>query len=102
MAVTIMHTDIGDVDAALDDLDAHWQGALGVYPHHCEHIPEPPGIRPLPLAEQDFVAAARRWVDRGVQLVGGCCAIGPEHIAALRDQLPERVPDRARRVQRAG
>lgn len=28
---------------------------------------------------------ARHWVDAGAQIVGGCCGIGPTHIAALRD-----------------
>ena len=27
---------------------------------------------------------ARDWVARGAQIVGGCCGVGPEHIAALR------------------
>jgi S-methylmethionine-dependent homocysteine/selenocysteine methylase len=98
MAVTVMHTEIKDIDRALDDIERHWQGPLGVYPHHCEHIPEPPGIRPLPIAPDDFAEAARRWVDRGVQIVGGCCAIGPEHIAALKQQLPTKVPEAARRA----
>jgi homocysteine S-methyltransferase len=97
MAVTVMHTAIEDVDHALDDLESHWQGALGVYPHHCEHIPEPPGIRPLPTDPDEFAAVARRWVERGVQLLGGCCAIEPKHIAALREQLPKRVPEEAAR-----
>jgi len=24
------------------------------------------------------------WLDMGAQIIGGCCATGPEHIAALR------------------
>jgi methionine synthase I (cobalamin-dependent) len=31
-------------------------------------------------------------VDLGAQLVGGCCGIRPEHIRALRERLPSRVP----------
>ena len=39
----------------------------------------------------DFV---RLWVEEyGVQLVGGCCGITPEHIACLRDNLKERLID---------
>ena len=26
----------------------------------------------------------RQWLDMGAQIVGGCCATGPEHIRALR------------------
>ncbi|MEY4377113.1 MAG: hypothetical protein RJB26_1663 [Pseudomonadota bacterium] len=31
---------------------------------------------------------ARDWVRRGASLVGGCCGIGPEHIAELRRAFP--------------
>jgi S-methylmethionine-dependent homocysteine/selenocysteine methylase len=30
-----------------------------------------------------YLAWAEDWVGRGARLVGGCCGIGPEHIAAL-------------------
>ncbi|MDH3537583.1 MAG: homocysteine S-methyltransferase family protein, partial [Gammaproteobacteria bacterium] len=30
-----------------------------------------------------LAAAARTWVDDGARMVGGCCGLGPEHIAAL-------------------
>ena len=31
-----------------------------------------------------YLEWARDWVARGARIVGGCCGIGPEHIAALR------------------
>lgn len=31
---------------------------------------------------------AQRWVALGARIVGGCCGIGPEHIAALRMAFP--------------
>ncbi len=31
-----------------------------------------------------YLQWARSWVERGAQIVGGCCGIGPEHIAELR------------------
>jgi homocysteine S-methyltransferase len=40
-------------------------------------------IEPEVLAE-----FARGWVDDGVQILGGCCGLAPEHIAALRDAFP--------------
>lgn len=30
---------------------------------------------------------AQRWVDAGATIIGGCCGIGPEHIAELAAQL---------------
>jgi S-methylmethionine-dependent homocysteine/selenocysteine methylase len=37
-------------------------------------------IEPVQLVE-----LARHWVDGGVRMVGGCCGLGPAHIAALRE-----------------
>jgi S-methylmethionine-dependent homocysteine/selenocysteine methylase len=37
-----------------------------------------------PSGYLDFV---REWVARGAGIVGGCCGIGPEHIAALRAEF---------------
>jgi len=34
-----------------------------------------------------YLGFARRWVAEGATLVGGCCGIGPEHIAELRRVL---------------
>jgi S-methylmethionine-dependent homocysteine/selenocysteine methylase len=37
-------------------------------------------------------AYARRavdWVEAGARIVGGCCGVGPAHIALLRDRLLE-------------
>ena len=30
---------------------------------------------------------ARAWIASGVQLVGGCCGLGPTHIQALKEGL---------------
>lgn len=35
-----------------------------------------------------YLGFAKDWVGRGAAIVGGCCGIGPEHIAALRAALP--------------
>ena len=32
-----------------------------------------------------YVGWARRWVDQGATIVGGCCGISPQHIAELAD-----------------
>jgi S-methylmethionine-dependent homocysteine/selenocysteine methylase len=36
------------------------------------------------LDPPSYLAFARDWVGRGATIIGGCCGIGPEHIAALR------------------
>jgi S-methylmethionine-dependent homocysteine/selenocysteine methylase len=37
------------------------------------------------LTPAAYCAWAEGWVGRGASIIGGCCGIGPEHIAALRD-----------------
>jgi S-methylmethionine-dependent homocysteine/selenocysteine methylase len=63
---------------------------LGVYAN--AFLPEPPsdepyagisGIRP-DLDPENYLKWVRRWVNQGATIVGGCCGIGPEHIAAIR------------------
>lgn len=36
-----------------------------------------------------YLGWIRRWVGLGASLVGGCCGIGPEHIARIHAALPE-------------
>ena len=36
---------------------------------------------------QAFADKIAPWVDDGAQVLGGCCGIGPAHIAALRQAL---------------
>ena len=33
---------------------------------------------------QRYAEFVQEWLKMGAQIVGGCCATGPEHIAALR------------------
>jgi homocysteine S-methyltransferase len=39
------------------------------------------------LTPEGYLGWAKDWVARGATVVGGCCGIGPEHIARLRDGL---------------
>ena len=39
------------------------------------------------LAPQRYAQFAAGWAAAGAAIVGGCCEVGPEHIAALRDRL---------------
>ncbi|MBM2575489.1 homocysteine S-methyltransferase family protein [Jannaschia sp. Os4] len=39
------------------------------------------------LGPEAYAARALAWVDRGATIVGGCCEVGPAHIAALARAL---------------
>ena len=36
------------------------------------------------LGPQEYLAWVRRWLADGAEIVGGCCGVGPEHIALIR------------------
>jgi len=40
------------------------------------------------MTPERFAAMAGSWLERGAQVVGGCCGTGPDHIRALRSALP--------------
>lgn len=81
--VNIMHTDVKYVDACLDVTDEHWPGIVGVYAHSGEFI-DPEWNFEGTIAPQDYAALTSRWLARNVQVIGGCCGIRPDHMAAVR------------------
>jgi homocysteine S-methyltransferase len=84
--VGIMHTEVPDVMAGIHMVREHWSGPLAVYPES--------GYFTMPhwqfvdiIAPDDLVTEARNWRDEGIQIIGGCCGIGPQHIEALHAAL---------------
>ena len=63
---------------------------LGVYAN--AFTPEPPSDEPYAgiselradLDPTNYLRWIRTWIAAGATIVGGCCGIGPEHIAAIR------------------
>jgi homocysteine S-methyltransferase len=47
-----------------------------------------------PTTPEEFTKAALAMADRGVRLLGGCCGVGPQHIAALAAALGEKAESR--------
>jgi S-methylmethionine-dependent homocysteine/selenocysteine methylase len=43
------------------------------------------------LTPAAYAESVRGWLDAGANLVGGCCQIGPDHIAAVRAVIDERA-----------
>lgn len=39
------------------------------------------------LGPESYAEFASDWVSRGAHIVGGCCEVGPEHIAVLHERL---------------
>jgi len=89
LLLNVMHTPVTDVDAALAVVRRHWAGPVGVYPES--------GYFTMPnwnfvdiIEPEDLCRRAQGWVDAGVRLLGGCCGLGPAHIAALRHRFNPR------------
>lgn len=80
--VNIMHTEIEDVDACLDVVQSNWSRPVGVYAHSSDSRNHR-WIFENTISPADYCAAARRWIGRGVNVIGGCCGIEPRHIEQL-------------------
>jgi S-methylmethionine-dependent homocysteine/selenocysteine methylase len=78
----IMHSEVGDIDACIEALQSNWSGPIGVYAHSSDSV-DHRWVFENTISPADYCAAARRWIDRGVQVIGGCCGIEPRHIEQL-------------------
>ena len=86
MMMNIMHTPITDIEEALAIVKLHWEGPIGIYPESGYFTM--PNWQFVDIIEPEKLAEfAQTWVNNGVRMVGGCCGLGPEHIAALRQAL---------------
>ena len=81
-AAGVMHTPSNIVGDAVAILREASDGPLTAYPDS--------GYFKMPqwqfhdvIAPDEFLEFARQWVANGVQVVGGCCGLSPEHIAAI-------------------
>lgn len=43
------------------------------------------------MGPDDYAAVAASWLEVGANVIGGCCEIGPDHIAALRALIDDRM-----------
>lgn len=85
-ALGVMHTSLPDTDQALELLLARAPMPVMAYPEAGYfRAPDWDFVDVEPAA---FAAAGVGWVERGARVVGGCCGLGPEHIAAFARRLP--------------
>ena len=84
-AVTVMHASPELTLDAITIIRRHYAGPIGVYAETGEWTP--PNWVFTGLTPQEYLAEAVTWADHGAQLIGGCCGVGPEHIALLTARL---------------
>jgi S-methylmethionine-dependent homocysteine/selenocysteine methylase len=89
--LAVMHSDFGDTGPAIEVAKRHWTGPLAAYPES-GHFVMPNWQFVDVMSPEDFVTHAMGWLGQGVQVLGGCCGLGPEHIRLLRERLPAQAP----------
>ena len=92
-AAGIMHTNVEFTRPALEVLKTTWSGPMFAYPHSGE-FKMPHWQFDTVMKPEPFVAEALGYIGMGVQAIGGCCGIGPDHIRKLKQKLPSRMPGR--------
>lgn len=87
-ALDVFDTLTEDTSPALGEVSSHWSGRRCVSllwgVHHAQLAIYRYG---LPGRLHD---AGPKVVEMGVELVGGCCDIGPDHILMLKERFPKR------------
>ncbi len=81
--VNIMHTEVDYIDACLDVVADHWAGPVGVYAHSARWV-DNVCYYDQTVSPSEYAASAKGWLSRDVQVIGSCCGLGADHIAALR------------------
>lgn len=68
---------------------------LGVYPN-LGHLAGQRWRFDDAIGPDEYGALALEWRDEGAQIIGGCCGVTPDHIAALVRELAETKPGKKR------
>ncbi|MDE0418925.1 MAG: homocysteine S-methyltransferase family protein [bacterium] len=87
-AVLMMHSVRDVTEDAVKILRAAYSGPVGAYPN-AGYWTRPNWTFVDQVTPEAYLADARRWVDVGAAIVGGCCGVGPEHIRALAEGLQD-------------
>jgi S-methylmethionine-dependent homocysteine/selenocysteine methylase len=83
--ISIMHSSPEDTGPAIEILKRSWSGPIGTYPES-GYFKSPDWIF-TEITPAELVDAAKSWQQQGVTIFGGCCGIGPSHIAALKKEF---------------
>ncbi len=68
---------------------------LGVYPN-LGYLSAAGWRHEAGVSGDEYAELALRWREEGAQIIGGCCGVGPEQIAAARAALDSSKPGHAR------
>ncbi len=80
----LMHMDPHHIGPGLEILHEYWSGPLSAYPDS-GHFKMPDWQFDKIMTPAELLTFSKGWVESGATLLGGCCGLGPEHIAALQE-----------------
>lgn len=83
-AVGVMHSDANVTGDALDLVRAYTDAPLMAYPDS-GHFEMPHWNFEAVMPPQTFRAYALDWLERGAQVLGGCCGLSMDHMRAIAD-----------------
>jgi S-methylmethionine-dependent homocysteine/selenocysteine methylase len=86
VVISVMHTSANDTADAIDVVRRHWDGPLGTYPES-GYFKSPDWVFVDVIPPAALVEHSRMWETQGASIFGGCCGIGPDHIAALTKEF---------------
>jgi len=84
----VMENAIQVVKQALRNKEGHKKIKIGVYPNAFtpigeKHIANGNLQQLREITPQDYQNLAKKWLEAGASIIGGCCGITPSHIATL-------------------
>ena len=82
-------TEVDIISECLDLVEAHWSSYVGVYAHSGIYK-NPEWIFDGVISPRDYAKASEKWIDRKINIVGGCCGIGAKHIECIHEFLVEK------------
>ncbi|MBS96121.1 MAG: homocysteine S-methyltransferase family protein [SAR202 cluster bacterium] len=87
----LMHSTVETTNAGLNTLFDYWQGPVMAYPETSSQVRK--GVS-QEIEPSVFARHCHDWVNKGVQIIGGCCGTTIEHIRALVYELGDVISDR--------
>ncbi len=89
-AICAMHSEIDAIDTVVPAIRSNWEGPLGAYPNRTGFWNGRRWIFTEEVTPDLYARKARRWVELGANIIGGCCGTTPAMIAATSALLRNR------------
>jgi S-methylmethionine-dependent homocysteine/selenocysteine methylase len=87
--VSIMHSRADLLEPTIEELRAHWRGPIAVYPDS-GHFEMPKWNFAEVMSPHEFSEYGTIWRGLGCAAIGGCCGLGPSHLAEFGSSIRNR------------